>query len=65
MGRIPAQWWRPVASNVALNMLHWVMQLASHRHIVIAIETAREGGLFFFVVDFLSCTTVAKRPCYD
>jgi hypothetical protein len=65
MGQIPAQWWRPVASKVALNMLHRAMQLASHRHIVIAIEMAREGGAFFSVVDFLSCITVAKRPCYD
>jgi hypothetical protein len=65
MGQILAQLWRPVASKVALDMLHWVMRLALHRRIVIAIEMAREGGAFFSVIDFLSCITVAKQPCYS
>jgi len=47
MGQILAQWWRPVASKVALDMLHRAMRLALHRRIVIAIEMAREGGAFF------------------
>ena len=64
MGRILAQWRHPVASKVALDMLHWAMRLSSHRRIVIAIELARKGGAFFSVLDFLSCITVAKRPCY-
>jgi hypothetical protein len=63
-GPVLAQWWRPVASKVALDMLHWAMRLALHRHIAIAIEMARKGGAFFSVVNFLSCITVAKRPCY-
>jgi hypothetical protein len=29
-----------------------------------AIEMAREAGAFFSVVDFMSCITVAKQPCY-
>jgi hypothetical protein len=67
MGRILAHWWRPVASKskVALDMLHRAMRLSSHRHIVMAIEMAREEGAFFSVVKFLSCITVAKRPCYS
>ncbi len=64
MGQILAQWWRPVASKVALDMLHRVMRLASHRRIVIAIEMARKGDAFFSVIDFLSCITVAKQPCH-
>jgi hypothetical protein len=65
MGQILAQWWRPVASKVALDMLHQGMCLALHRRIVITIEMARKGGTFFSVVDFLSRITIAKRPCYD
>ena len=64
MGQILAQWWRPVASKVALDMLHWAIYLASHGRIYIAIEMAREGGAFFSVVGFLSCITVTKRPGY-
>ncbi len=29
-----------------------------------AIEMAREAGPFFSFVDFMSCITLAKRPCY-
>ncbi len=29
-----------------------------------AIEMALEAGAFFSVVDFMSCITEAKRPCY-
>jgi hypothetical protein len=29
-----------------------------------AIEMAREAGPFFSFVDFMSCITVAKQPCY-
>jgi len=29
-----------------------------------AIEKARKACACFSVVDFLSCITVAKRPCY-
>jgi hypothetical protein len=47
MGRILAQWWHPVASKVALDMLHWAMHLASHRCIIVAIEIASELGAFF------------------
>jgi hypothetical protein len=29
-----------------------------------AFEMAHEAGACFSVVDFMSCITVAKRPCY-
>jgi hypothetical protein len=29
-----------------------------------ALEMARDAGACFSVVDFMSCITVAKRPCY-
>jgi hypothetical protein len=40
------------------------MRLAPYRLIRMAIEMAREAGACFFFFDFLSCLTVAKRPCY-
>ena len=40
------------------------MRLAPYRMIRIAIQTAREAGTFFSVVDIMPCITVAKRPCY-
>jgi hypothetical protein len=47
MGQILARWRRSVASKVALDMLHWVMHLASHLRIVIAIEMAAKVVHFF------------------
>jgi len=40
------------------------MRSASYRLTRMAFEMAREAGAFFSVVDFMSCITVAKRPCY-
>jgi hypothetical protein len=59
MGQILAQWWRPVASKVALDILHQAMRLASHWQIIIVIKMARKGGAFFSVVDYLSCITTS------
>jgi len=64
-GRIMAQLRRPVASRVALDLPYWAMRSEPYCLIRVAIEMAREVGLFFSVVDFMSCVTVAKRPCYD
>ena len=64
-GPILAQWQHPVASRVALDLPYWVMRSALYRLIRMAIETARDAGAFFSVVDFMSCSiTVAKQPCY-
>ena len=54
MGRLIAQWQRPVASRVALDLPYWVMFLALYRLIRMAIEMAREAGACFSVVDFMS-----------
>jgi hypothetical protein len=40
------------------------MRSAPYRLIRMAIEMAREAGPFFSVVDFMSCITIAKQPCY-
>jgi hypothetical protein len=36
---ILAQWWRPVASSEALDLLHWAMHAVTYRGIAIAIKT--------------------------
>jgi hypothetical protein len=35
---------RPVASGVALDMLHWAMHFVLHRRTAMAIKTAKDGG---------------------
>ncbi len=64
MGQILVWLWSPVASRVALDQLYWVMRLAPYRLIRVAIEMARKTGQFYSVVDFMSCITAAKQPCY-
>jgi hypothetical protein len=44
--QVIAQWWRPVASEVALDMLHWAMPSVLLRRIRKAFETGRAGGAF-------------------
>ena len=63
-GRILARWRRPVAPHEALDVLHQAMHAVLHRRIRMAIETAREVGAFFSVVNFLEYITVAKQPSY-
>ena len=53
MGQILSQWQRPVASSVAMDLLHWAMRTSLHRFIVITIEMASKGGELFAVVDLL------------
>jgi hypothetical protein len=43
---ILAQWRRPVASSIALHLLHWVMRAVTYWRIAIAIETFSFVGLF-------------------
>ncbi len=57
--QIVTRWQRPVASNVAQDVLHREMRSVLQRWIAKAIETAREGGAFvchrrFVVVHNLS-----------
>jgi hypothetical protein len=44
--QVDAQWRRPVASRVALNMPHWAMPSVLLRRTAVAIETANNGGAF-------------------
>ncbi len=53
-----------MASRVALDLPYWTMRSALYRLSRMAIEMACEAGAFFSVVDFISCITVAKQPCY-
>ena len=61
-GRILVQWWRPIASKVALDLPYWVMCSEPYHLIRMAIEMVREVGAFFSVVDFMACINVAKHP---
>ena len=40
MEQVVARWQHPVASRVALDMLHWVMRFLLHRRTAMAIELA-------------------------
>ncbi len=42
--QVVARCWRPVASGVALDMLHLVMCFVLHRQTSMAIKTANDGG---------------------
>jgi hypothetical protein len=53
---ILAQWWRPVASSEALDLLHQAIQAVTYRHIAMAIETAS------FVGVFVDCCLIACCP---
>ncbi len=46
MEQVVAQWWRPVASKVPLDMPHWVMLSVLPRSTAVAIERANNGGAF-------------------
>jgi hypothetical protein len=64
MGRILARSSHAVASRVALDLPYWEMCSALYRLTHMTFEMAREAGACFSVVDFMSCITIAKRPCY-
>jgi hypothetical protein len=42
--RVVTQWRCPVASGVALDMLHWAMHFVLHQRTTMAIEMANNGG---------------------
>jgi hypothetical protein len=42
-----AQWWRPVVSNEALDLLHRAMHVVTYQHIAMAIKTASKVGVCF------------------
>jgi hypothetical protein len=55
-----AQWWHPVASSEAMDVLFWVMRPTSYRCIAMAIEIANDSPSFLSSPISLSPTTVAK-----
>jgi hypothetical protein len=50
--------------RVALDLPYWAICSASYRLIRMAIKMAREAGACFSFINFMSCITVAKWPCY-
>ncbi len=42
--QVVTQWRHPVASGVALGMLHWAMCFVSHQRTTMAIDLANVGG---------------------
>ncbi len=53
--QVVAQWHRPVASQVALDMLHWAMPSVLLLHTAVAIKMANDGGAFVFSAPFFAC----------
>jgi hypothetical protein len=45
--QVLAQWWHPVASSEALDLLHQAMCMVTYHHIVMAIKTAYKVGVMF------------------
>ncbi len=56
LGIILAQWWRPVASSEALDLLHWAMHTVTYRCIAMAIKMAS------FACVFVDCCLYACCP---
>jgi hypothetical protein len=57
MEQVVAQWRQPVASNVALDMLHQAIHFVSHRRTAMATKMASgEGGLFLSLNFYLNIT---------
>ena len=46
-------WQRPVASSVAMELLHQAMRISLHWRIAMAIEMDSKGGVFFDILDFV------------
>ena len=53
MVQILARLWHLVALSVALDLVHRAMRTALHRRIAMAMEMARKGAVFFYIVDFV------------
>jgi hypothetical protein len=45
--QILTQWWRPVASSEALDLIHWAMSAVMYQRITMAIKTASKVSVFF------------------
>ncbi len=51
--RVVARWWRPVASEAALDMPHRAMPSVLLQRIHKAFKTGCDGGAFDVIVDFV------------
>ncbi len=47
LAAILTQWWRPVASSEALDLLNWAMHAVMYRCIAMAIKMASKVGVCF------------------
>jgi hypothetical protein len=52
---ILAQWWCPVASSKALDLLHWAMCVVTYWRIAMAIKMASKVGVFVHCCVFACC----------
>jgi hypothetical protein len=55
LGIILAQWWQPVASSEALDLLHWAMHAVTYRRIAMAIKMASFAGVFVDCCFYACC----------
>jgi len=62
--RVVAWWRRPVASGVALVMLHWAMRSVSLWYVRVAIKMAHVGIHLFATAALFDCHIHSLRPCY-
>ena len=53
--RVVARWRRPVASSVALDMLHRAMRSVLHRRTAMVIEMAPDRGHSFAAAAYIDC----------
>jgi hypothetical protein len=54
--QVVVRWWRPAASKVALDMLHWAMPSVLLQRTTMAIEMANNGGAFVCHCQFCHLT---------
>jgi hypothetical protein len=55
LAAILAQWWCPVASIKALDLLHWVMYAVTYQRTATAIKRASKVGVFVDYCLFSCC----------
>jgi hypothetical protein len=58
--QVLAQWWHPVASSEALDLLHWAMHAVLYRRIVMAIKTACKVGVLLDCC-FVDCCSGGRQ----
>jgi hypothetical protein len=55
LGIILAQWWQPVASSEALDLLHQAMCMVTYQRIAMAIVMASFAGVFVHCCLYACC----------